>query len=205
MQERVLLCDYGGVLSLLQPAELISSMADLCGLSSELFVERYWLDRGAYDRGDLSPLDYWTDVIGHAPSAATLERLDRLDVKSWLQPNRESLETVSCATQSGMRPAILSNAPASLARRLETVHWLDFIHDKFFSCDLRLTKPAPEIFQVVMGRLGMPPRAILFVDDRLDNIQAASALGMRTIHFRGTADFSLEEALRGLPASGPSS
>ena len=53
------------------------------------------------------------------------------------------------------------------------------------SGQVKLSKPNPAIYQVMEGRLGVPPASILFVDDRMENIHAAVARGWKTHHFNG--------------------
>jgi len=40
--------------------------------------------------------------------------------------------------------------------------------------------------------LGLSPEEVLFVDDSLDNIKRATNEGLRTIHFKGVAEFEKE-------------
>ncbi|WP_111836393.1 HAD-IA family hydrolase [Actinomyces bovis] len=54
-----------------------------------------------------------------------------------------------------------------------------------YSCDLRAAKPDPEYFLRVLRRIGIPVEeaaTALFVDDNAENIAAAQALGISTIH-----------------------
>src|SRR5581483_10818394 len=84
--------------------------------------------------------------------------------------------------------ALLSNAPTTLARRIEHFSWMPKMRHMFFSCDLRLTKPSLEIYERVLRELATEPELVLFVDDRLENIEAAASLGMKTILFRDASD-----------------
>lgn len=56
-----------------------------------------------------------------------------------------------------------------------------------------LIKPDPRIYELTLQRLNLPAEDIIFTDDRLDNIQAAQAFGMKTHHFQGS--HGLREAL----------
>jgi len=47
-------------------------------------------------------------------------------------------------------------------------------------------KPDPEIYAIVLDRLGLPAGACVFVDDIARNVEAAAALGFAPIHFRDT-------------------
>jgi putative hydrolase of the HAD superfamily len=50
---------------------------------------------------------------------------------------------------------------------------------------VQLAKPEPEIYRVTLSRLGVPASEALFVDDRIENIETARELGLRTLHFTG--------------------
>ena len=54
-----------------------------------------------------------------------------------------------------------------------------------------VAKPDPAIYGILLGRIGAPAQACLFIDDNALNVEAACALGMHGHHFRGAA------ALRG--------
>ena len=54
----------------------------------------------------------------------------------------------------------------------------------FISSELGLAKPDPEIFKQVSKNINIPLEDILFIDDFVENIQAADLLGMQTIHFQ---------------------
>jgi 2-haloacid dehalogenase len=55
----------------------------------------------------------------------------------------------------------------------------------YVSGRLQVTKPAPAIYAAVEADCGIFPEALLFVDDRADNIQAAALRGWQTHHFTG--------------------
>jgi putative hydrolase of the HAD superfamily len=54
----------------------------------------------------------------------------------------------------------------------------------FTSCYLRIRKPDPLIYQLVLGITQRPAEACIFIDDRSANLEPAKALGMRTILFQ---------------------
>jgi putative hydrolase of the HAD superfamily len=60
----------------------------------------------------------------------------------------------------------------------------------FFSCDLRMTKPDPEIYAAVVSRMAVQPQDLILVDDRIENIEAAQSLGLQTIHFTDARDLA---------------
>lgn len=77
----------------------------------------------------------------------------------------------------------------------------DFLREfdvAFVSGHLAVIKPDPRIYQAVEQRLGLTGAALIFVDDRADNIAAAAARGWRTHLFtgpQGWADRLVSEGL----------
>lgn len=69
----------------------------------------------------------------------------------------------------------------------------------FTSCYMGLRKPDPNIYRHALGILGTPPERSLFIDDRLENVAAAAAVGMKALRFTG-AD-ALRRDLEGLGVS----
>lgn len=55
------------------------------------------------------------------------------------------------------------------------------------SAQFGVGKPDPAIFALACERLGLAPGAILFVDDKRANTDAAHAAGLRVHHYRDTA------------------
>jgi HAD superfamily hydrolase (TIGR01509 family) len=99
------------------------------------------------------------------------------------------------------RLACLSNDVSSwslkLRRRFELEQWID---TWFISGDMGLRKPSPEIYLRTIERLGAAPQDITFVDDRPRNLDAAKALGLRTVllDVQGIATTSSHRRIRSL-------
>ena len=88
---------------------------------------------------------------------------------------------------------IISNAWSQIADSL--VEW--GIDDAFEmvvgSGDVGIMKPDPRIFQIALEQLSVEPAQAVFVDDFIQNIHGAQALGISAIHFR-----SREQAIQEL-------
>lgn len=90
----------------------------------------------------------------------------------------ETLETMALLRQKGGENCILSNALPNLAD--STVGLVE--DDKAFtSFELGLLKPDERIYQAVLQKLRVLPEEVVFVDDKLDNVTAARALGIKGI------------------------
>ncbi len=59
----------------------------------------------------------------------------------------------------------------------------DQLFDKaYFSFDLHLLKPNPEIFEFVINQHALDFKTTLFIDDNIRNIEAAQKVGLSTYH-----------------------
>jgi HAD superfamily hydrolase (TIGR01509 family) len=83
----------------------------------------------------------------------------------------------------GFRLGLLSNLSSTYKEPIERFGLEKLFDAMFFSCDEGISKPVPEAYLETARRLGVAPREILFVGDSVPNdVDAPSALGMRTIH-----------------------
>lgn len=62
----------------------------------------------------------------------------------------------------------------------------------------RLVKPDPAIYELALRRFGLKPGEGLFIDDRLDNVQAAKAAGFMAHQFHSPKTLREELAAAGL-------
>jgi putative hydrolase of the HAD superfamily len=83
------------------------------------------------------------------------------------------------------KTAILSNA-TDVLRSLLTHRWrvADAFDEIIISAEEGCRKPGPEIYQITLQKLSLAPGAVVFIDDRLDNIETARQEGMHAIHFQ---------------------
>jgi 2-haloacid dehalogenase len=78
----------------------------------------------------------------------------------------------------------LSNWSAETFPRAREKHdFFDLLDDMVISGEVGQVKPHPEIFQILLERIGKPAEECLFIDDALTNIQQAQAMGFATVLF----------------------
>ncbi len=94
----------------------------------------------------------------------------------------------------GLRPryktGLLSNAweGTRIDAPVRGFTFLDAFDETIFSWEVRLRKPDPRIYRLVLDRLGIQPQEAVFVDDFIKNIEGAQAVGMKTVWFKGRED-----------------
>jgi epoxide hydrolase-like predicted phosphatase len=100
----------------------------------------------------------------------------------------------------GFRVACLSNG--SREWTLQVINEQDLKHlfeEVILSSDLGIVKPDPEIYIQALRQLNIQPSHAVFVDDRKANVDAAEALGIRSLVFTDTLTFikNFEEVTKG--------
>ncbi|GKQ33748.1 HAD family phosphatase [Streptomyces sp. A012304] len=105
----------------------------------------------------------------------------------------EAVVTLLRRAQIRVPLVLLSNATLGLERDLDALGLTELADHVVNSARVGLAKPDPRIFELAAARAGVRPERCLFVDDTLENVEAAAALGMTAVHFREAAD--LEQAL----------
>ena len=191
MSVDALILDFGEVLVRPQPAASIERMAQLARLEIDDFRHRYWLHRRDYDGGILSDAEYWRRIVrGTSLSGAeidtAIEALMTADFLSWNEARDEVWQIAAEFQARGGRTAILSNGVPAVMSRVRAVRPLaDYFDAVIVSYEVGCTKPDARIYEICLEELGVPASSALFVDDRLENLDAAERLGMQTLHFTG--------------------
>ena len=187
MALRAVVFDYGMVLTGPQDPEAHAMLMRLTGLPLERFEQLYWADRLAYDEGSLTGLEFWRKLLRDANldlPAGSDHQLNEWDARMWSTVNPAMVAWQQKLKQHGVLTGILSNMGDTVLALIEKKHeWLGGFDAKVWSYQLRMVKPDPAIYRHVLGLLGTQPEETLFLDDRLENIEAAKALGIQAIQF----------------------
>jgi putative hydrolase of the HAD superfamily len=79
---------------------------------------------------------------------------------------------------------LVTNASLELENDLVSLGLADFADRVVNSARVGVAKPDREIYEIAAEQAGVAIDRCLFVDDRLENIEAAVALGMSGLHYR---------------------
>ncbi len=91
---------------------------------------------------------------------------------------KETLSLMRYLRGQNIKVCLLSNALPNLK---DTASHLTFPSQIFTSFELGLLKPNPKIYQTVLEKLEAKPNEVIFIDDKLQNVQAAQKLGLHSI------------------------
>ena len=196
------LFDYGLVLSGPPDPAAWAQMRSITGLSEALLHRGYWAHRHAYDRGELSGRAFWQAVAsdgGVLLASAQIDALLAADIDLWGQVNQPMLEWAQSLQSAGIPTGILSNMGDAMETGLLARYpWIQDFGHHTWSHRLNIAKPEAAIYHHAAKGMKTPEANILFVDDRLDNLQAALAVGMQTIQYVDHQAFVAEMEARGM-------
>lgn len=87
------------------------------------------------------------------------------------------------------KTGLLSNAWHGAREKVTRLYtFLTAFDVVIFSADVHLRKPDPRIFHLMIARLGVKAHEAVFVDDFIENIEGAQAVGLKTVWFKGRED-----------------
>jgi putative hydrolase of the HAD superfamily len=188
MTIRAVIFDAGGVLLRTRDTERHRRWETRFGLpSGRLWHVFNWSDLAARATiGLISAAELWQQQCAHLGLDA--EERKQLQEDFWAG---EFVDTELVQFIRSLRPqyktALLSNAWSDAREAFCQKYRLDEIMDTIIvSAEESLAKPDPRIFLLTAERLGVRPDECVFVDDVLQNVEGARAVGMKGVQFVST-------------------
>jgi putative hydrolase of the HAD superfamily len=135
--------------------------------------------------GQISSRRLWEEVGlgGQYPEVETTY----LDTRLTLDPE---FVPVARRLSEHLSLGLLSNDLSEWSAYLRDRFSLGFLDAVTISGDAGCRKPSPEIYERFLADVGAPAVECVFIDDKLKNLAAAAALGMKTIRFARQPDES---------------
>ena len=179
--------DIGGVLVDFDPKAYLVDR--LC--NAEMEEKVYDLTFGSeewqlLDAGKLSRYDGNQRMLEHARAEGCAFEVQGV-LDDWmhiLRPRRRMQELVQKLKSHGYCVYYLSNIPEDVLDLLMERDMKGLFDGGVASCEVHINKPDPRIYQALLDKYGLKAKESVFIDDRLDNIQAAFQLGFTGIQMK---------------------
>ncbi|HVW76952.1 MAG TPA: HAD family phosphatase [Alloacidobacterium sp.] len=157
------------------------------GMNRGEFEERHPEANDAWEKGLLTVEEYLQKTVFYQPRNFTAE-----DFLAAMKYESKVLEDSALGILSSLAASerVLLGMLNNEARELNDYRINRFKLQNFFkvflsSCYVGLRKPDEHIFRLALNVLQREPREVAFVDDRAGNVEAANAVGMHGIQYRG--------------------
>ncbi len=115
-----------------------------------------------------------------------------------VRPFPHAQDLLNRMRERGLKLSIASSAkPDELRDLLKIVGAADLIQDKSSAKDTSNSKPSPDVMQITLQKIGLPPDSVLMIGDTAYDIEAGEKVGVGTIAFRsgGWKDADLADAI----------
>ena len=86
--------------------------------------------------------------------------------------------------QPKVKIGIITNVVTSSRKKLSSFEFFPKIDSLIISSEVRLRKPAKEIYELAVKELGIKHNECIFIDDKLINIKGAENTGMKGIQYK---------------------
>jgi putative hydrolase of the HAD superfamily len=174
--------DYGGVLCYAPSRQDVARYAHSSGLDEATFLQLYSETREYYGRAAAGYEAHWqrmASAAGLEISETAVKEFIANESDLWTRPNPDTLALAREVKAAGHKIAILSNMTFELLKILEgKFDWLGEFDVRVWSCEHGCAKPDESIYRTCVSGLGCEPGRALFLDDRVQNVEAARQIGI---------------------------
>jgi len=187
---KALMIDVDGVLVSGRPSDGRHWATDLeadLGLSfailQEAFFKRYWEDI-VTGRADLR--ERMANTLPQIAPQLSAEQVLAYWFRQDSLLDHELLDYLAALRHGGLPVYLATNQEHERARYLmETLGLAAHVDGCHYSAAVGHGKPAPEFFDAVARKVGLPAGELLLVDDSEENVRAAIAAGWQAAHWTG--------------------
>ena len=156
-------------------------------LDAVALEERHMKAFEPWERGELTLDEYLDATVFYEPRSFTREEyFNAICAQSKLLPGGAlCILKDLAASDTCMLGSLNNEARETHEFRMTNFGLREFLEFTFTSCYMGIRKPDPKIYNRALGILGRPAGRSLFIDDRIENVAGAAAVGMKAIHFMG--------------------
>ena len=178
--------DIGGVLIDIHPERTYQYLSDSADVEVNMVKESFpWDAHDQYERGIMNNEDWFITYKESLPQPCCLKRSDFWNAWKLLLGEEKNTVNILEALNKQYSIWLLSNTnPKHIQDEIEKRYLFpSLVNGAVYSFDVGVRKPEKEIYEIAMQRANTKPQECLFIDDLLENIQAAKQIGIEGIHF----------------------
>ncbi len=185
---RAVVFDWGGVLIEDPAPGLVATCARHLKIAEEAMHQALCQYGPDFQRGRLAEAAFWECVCqACACPQPTLTSLWGFAFQEVYRPRQAMFDLAVSLHGLGVKTALLSNTERA-ARDFFHAQAYDMFDARVFSCDEGVIKPEAAIYHCVLNALKIAPDQAVFIDDRMDYVKGARAVGMEAFQFESVKD-----------------
>ena len=133
--------------------------------------------------GEISAGEHWLSVTRKLNRPESEAKIIRDEFFAGDITDRNLLDFIR-SLRPRFKTGLISNAWGDLREWIIAEKFEDAFDGMVISAEIGVMKPKPEIYLLALKQLGVSPAESIFVDDFIENVEGARAVGMSAIQFR---------------------
>lgn len=177
--------DFGGVLTGEPIREaVVHFIQDSLDLSDEEFEKFNQEKRLAVKEGKTYE-EFWLGVAKRKGISLPVDWSHSFNsvMKNAIGVNPQMYALVEELREQQIPIALLSNIDEPLAKLIRDFGLYEPFYPCLLSCEIGIEKPDPKAYELLLAKLNLPAKEILFIDDLSENVEAAKKIGIDAILF----------------------
>lgn len=173
--------------------------------------QKAWLKRHGFERSglfaeaseqlDLGLIDYEEYVNKLASASGQTAGEIKQQFKEFASPDEHTVQIIRELRDKNIKTCLISNSNTGEIRPILQSNGLEQMFDEIIiSGEVKLAKPDPNVFNLMLKKLGALAEECIFTDDNIRNIEAALSVNMQAIHFLNANYLREKLAMLGLLA-----
>lgn len=189
MKIEAIIWDIGGVLERTEDPTPRRALANRLGWQMDPLMELIFGSRDGY-RVQLGLISYHEHLQNLGEILGQTQAEIKQTISEFFAGDRLDMDLVDNIRQlkHDYTTAVLSNYSSLLREKInQQWHIADAFDHLIISAEVGVKKPDPEIYQLTLERVGCLPGQAVFIDDAIENIDAAHSAGIHAVHFQNPA------------------
>lgn len=197
-QIKCILFDIGGVLVDWHMSWITKEISDRFEIPEQKIIDAFNNYLEQLDSGKIEEPDFWKLVADYTDSSLLQNNSESLwdtYFRKNAKPNQKVKDLSIALQKNGFTIGIISNIEKVTHNVVEDWNMLEHFEHKFMSYQIGYSKPDSRIYQHVIKHLPFEEHEMLFIDDKISNVESAQDCGISSIQFIGLDDLksSLEK------------
>lgn len=194
----VVVFDFGGVIAQANTTKMADFLTHSFNINKDELSNALREMQNAVSKGG-SEKEFWEQYAISKRVVLTNNWLNQfaIVIKESITEIPESIAIVKTLQNHGYRTAMLSDVTQYQADIIRKMGYYDLFNPVLLSYATGIKKPNPEAFTTLLKELKLPASYVLFIDDRIENVESARNLGIDSIQFISPQQLKEELEKRG--------
>ena len=194
MKYKAIIFDFNGVFVPAPEKRILYSVCEKIRVGKWIALSNYYLNIWAFERGFLSPEEFWKKVFVSITPQEYSELIEKEYEKSSEKNSLLFMLVKDLSKKFDLYVLSNSNFLQGKAYRRQKLY--SGFKELFLSHETHEIKPFPNIFQKFLNKTGLNANECIFIDDSTVNVLVSIALGFKGLVYQNNED--LEEKLKSL-------